>query len=634
MFYTYKMLLVFPLCGIDETFLEQGYHVPKPLISIHGKYMIYHMVDSLHLSEEDQVLCICPYSFKNFDLVHPKIHFVYLLEPTKGALHTCLKGLCMYRGTKIGPFVLMDGDMLYTMDIVTAFKKMLTKEIDCAVTCFYDTSSRKDYSFVQIENNYVTAIAEKERISDNAVTGCYLFRKGELFLEHAHKVFTDPSYMVHGKYYMSSIIQYMIQHHYKCGSILLETSHMLCCSSPNKLCHSLKSIPDGDRKMRFCFDLDGTLVTAPLKTGDYRTVQPILRNIHYVRYLKSLGHTIIIHTARRMKTHQGNVGGVIRDIGRITLDTLDEMEIPYDELYFGKPYADFYIDDKAVPAYSQMQKITGLYEWYTTTESRSFNTIKIQDGTVTKHSSHTKKLEAEIYYYQHIPESVSHLFPKLVGVTPGDHYKLEYVDFPTASILYITESLAPSQFMTILLHMSTIHDVRPQESDITSEEVWEYYLEKLEERTQDLGDRFPGIEKYIQYCSDFLNTQKRLYDKPLTMIHGDPVFTNILCKEDSCVFIDMRGTFAHKNTIYGHTLYDYAKIYQSLIGYDEILHASTVSHYYKDTLLQIFWTHVPKELEKTIKTMTLYLFITLLSLHDTRVANECYLLAQELFYSI
>ena len=56
------------------------------------------------------------------------------------------------------------------------------------------------------------------------------------------------------------------------------------------------------------------------------------------------------------------------------------------------------------------------------------------------------------------------------------------------------------------------------------------------------------------------------------MIHGDPVFTNILINEyDEIKFIDMRGLVGDKLTIYGDWLYDWSKIYQSLIGYDHIL---------------------------------------------------------------
>ena len=49
-----------------------------------------------------------------------------------------------------------------------------------------------------------------------------------------------------------------------------------------------------------------------------------------------------------MRTHSGNVGAVVRDIGKVTIDTLDKYSIPYDEIYFGKPYAHFYIDDLAI----------------------------------------------------------------------------------------------------------------------------------------------------------------------------------------------------------------------------------------------------------------------------------------------
>ena len=42
-----------------------------------------------------------------------------------------------------------------------------------------------------------------------------------------------------------------------------------------------------------------------------------------------------------------NIGKVIKVVGQTTLETLNQFEIPFDELYFGKPWADIYIDDKA-----------------------------------------------------------------------------------------------------------------------------------------------------------------------------------------------------------------------------------------------------------------------------------------------
>ena len=59
------------------------------------------------------------------------------------------------------------------------------------------------------------------------------------------------------------------------------------------------------KKQRICFDLDNTLVTFPSVKNDYTTVKPIEKNINFLKYLKSFGNTIIIYTARRMRTGGG-----------------------------------------------------------------------------------------------------------------------------------------------------------------------------------------------------------------------------------------------------------------------------------------------------------------------------------------
>lgn len=56
------------------------------------------------------------------------------------------------------------------------------------------------------------------------------------------------------------------------------------------------------------------------------------------------------------------------------------------------------------------------------------------------------------------------------------------------------------------------------------------------------------------------------------MIHGDPVFSNVLLTSDSAVvLLDMRGSLGSKRTTAGDMHYDLAKVLQSLYGYDLIL---------------------------------------------------------------
>jgi capsule biosynthesis phosphatase len=99
--------------------------------------------------------------------------------------------------------------------------------------------------------------------------------------------------------------------------------------------------------IKICIDIDG--VVAGFKSGGdtYADVLPIPGAIEKLRGFKDNGHYVILYTARHMKTCNGNVGLVTARIGRVTLDWLKKHEIPYDEIYFGKPWADVYIDDNA-----------------------------------------------------------------------------------------------------------------------------------------------------------------------------------------------------------------------------------------------------------------------------------------------
>jgi capsule biosynthesis phosphatase len=99
---------------------------------------------------------------------------------------------------------------------------------------------------------------------------------------------------------------------------------------------------------RICIDLDGVLAALKQAGQTYADVLPVPGAAERVRSLKSAGHYIILHTARHMKTCDGNVGKVVARIGLVTIEWLARHGIPYDELHFGKPWADVYIDDNAV----------------------------------------------------------------------------------------------------------------------------------------------------------------------------------------------------------------------------------------------------------------------------------------------
>ena len=100
--------------------------------------------------------------------------------------------------------------------------------------------------------------------------------------------------------------------------------------------------------MRISVDLDG--VIAQLKASDqtYADVEPVAGAVERLRELRAAGHYIIINSARNMATCEANLGRVIKNVGKVTLDWLERHAVEYDEIFFGKPNADVYIDDRAV----------------------------------------------------------------------------------------------------------------------------------------------------------------------------------------------------------------------------------------------------------------------------------------------
>ena len=99
---------------------------------------------------------------------------------------------------------------------------------------------------------------------------------------------------------------------------------------------------------RICVDLDGVICTFKNPGETYADVKPIEGVVEKLKALRRNGHYIIIQTARHMKTCNGNVGQVVNKIGAITLQWLSDNDIEYDEIYFGKPWAELYIDDNAL----------------------------------------------------------------------------------------------------------------------------------------------------------------------------------------------------------------------------------------------------------------------------------------------
>lgn len=101
---------------------------------------------------------------------------------------------------------------------------------------------------------------------------------------------------------------------------------------------------------RLVVDLDNTL-TKYNPDLSYADKEPNLPLVEKLREYKSQGFKILIQTARNMRTYNGSVGKINANTLPVILEWLKKHDVPYDEIYVGKPWCGndgFYIDDRAI----------------------------------------------------------------------------------------------------------------------------------------------------------------------------------------------------------------------------------------------------------------------------------------------
>ncbi len=635
------MIIIIPLGGIGERFKKNGYNVPKALINVLGKPILYYLLDSIDKNQNIKYIYI-PY---NNEYVHYRLEdrlkndypyfnfkFFPLQNNTDGAAHTiklALDNIIENSDISDVPIMCMDGDNFYTTNIIGLYEKYK----DNAIITTIDNSDSNIYSFADVNNNNVINIIEKERISNNICTGVYCFNSYKLLHKYCNKVINN-NIKFKNEYYVSVVISEMLKDGIIFKNININKEDWHCLGTPIQIrlfCNNYPRISCINnnikiKQKRICFDLDNTLVTYPKILGDYKSVEPIQKNIDYLKYLKKFGHTIIIYTARRMKTHNGNVGKINADVGKITFDTLDKFDIPYDEIYFGKPYADIYIDDLAVNCFDNIEKYLGFYN--DNIKPRDFNTINM--NTIELYEKKSNDLSGEIYYYLNIPNDMKDLFPILFDYDINNKwFKMEKISGITVSQLYINQLLTPECLLHIMNSLIRIHNVNI-DGIHNNINIYDNYCCKLKQRYESYNyNIFENSEQLYNLLYQKLSEYEKNSKGKVRMIHGDPVFTNIIINNyDKIKFIDMRGKINNILTIYGDWLYDWAKIYQSLIGYDNILLEHPINNNYQGKLINIFKDKFIElySLEdfNDLKIITKSLLFSLIPLHNNNKCDKYY----------
>ena len=204
--------IVIPMAGRGSRFAEAGYKMPKPLIDVHGKYMIEVVTNNIRPQCEHRFIYLCLQEhLDRFDLkarleeIAPGCIVVPVNKVTEGAACTVL----------LGEEYINNDDALMTANSDQYIDWDINKYLECMdeadgliMTMFADDPK---WSFVRLNSeNYVTEVREKEVISNEATVGIYNFRHGSDYVKYAHEMI-DANERVNGEFYVAPVYNRMIQ---------------------------------------------------------------------------------------------------------------------------------------------------------------------------------------------------------------------------------------------------------------------------------------------------------------------------------------------------------------------------------------------------------------------------------------
>lgn len=219
--------IVIPMAGRGSRFAKVGYQMPKPLIDVHGRYMIEYVIQNIRPKKEHRFIFLCLQEhLEKYDLaaklksIEPTCIVVPVDHVTEGAACTVL--LSEKYINNDDELMIANSDQYVDINIDDYLAKMEeTKTDGLIMTMFADDPK---WSFIKFDdNNFVTEVKEKEVISNEATVGIYNFKHGKDFVYNAHKMIANNE-RVNGEFYVAPVYNLMIQNgaklsYYNIGSV-------------------------------------------------------------------------------------------------------------------------------------------------------------------------------------------------------------------------------------------------------------------------------------------------------------------------------------------------------------------------------------------------------------------------------
>ena len=207
-----RLNVLVPMAGAGSRFAQQGYTFPKPLIEVNGKPMIQLVVENLNIEahyifivQEEHYI---KYNLKYLlNLIAPGCDIVQVNGITEGA--ACSTLLAKDYINNDSPLVMANSDQYIEWNSNECMYAFTADEIDGGIVTF--EASHPKWSYAKVgSDGFVSEVAEKKVISNEATVGVYYWKHGSDYVRYAEEMI-EKNIRVNNEFYVCPVFNQAIE---------------------------------------------------------------------------------------------------------------------------------------------------------------------------------------------------------------------------------------------------------------------------------------------------------------------------------------------------------------------------------------------------------------------------------------
>ena len=207
-----KLNVLVPMAGAGSRFAQQGYTFPKPLIEVNGKPMIQVVVENLNI-EAHYIFIVQQEHYEKYNLkyllnlIAPGCDIVQVNGVTEGAACSTLLAKDYINNDR--PLVMANSDQYVEWSSNECMYAFTADEIDGGIVTF--EASHPKWSYAKLgADGFVSEVAEKKPISNEATVGIYYWKQGSDYVKYAEDMIAK-NIRVNNEFYVCPVFNQAIE---------------------------------------------------------------------------------------------------------------------------------------------------------------------------------------------------------------------------------------------------------------------------------------------------------------------------------------------------------------------------------------------------------------------------------------